>query len=450
VTSVVIVGGGAAGTLTAVHLLRAGAPGPLVLVEREDRLARGVAYSTTFPQHLMNVVAGNLGGISGRPDHLVEWLASRGEAVDRGDFVPRVTFGCYLSALLAEAAAASPGVLETVRASVVDIAREDDLARIALAEGRSLGAARVVLATGTPAFRDAAVAGGWPRDSSRYVRDPWAPGALGRLAPGGDVLLVGTGLTMVDVALRLVAERPGVRLVGLSRTGLLPIPHRWPQGPIDTGYQPPPAGTSLTEQARAFRAAVRAAGTMGGDARDVVDAMRPYTQAIWKGFSATEQRRALRAYTRVWAINRNRMAPVAWEWIGELRRQGVLTIVAGTPVAVTETAAGLDVAVRHRGATDSVVMRFDAAVNCIGPGDSPFGDGDPLYDQLHGRGLARQHPLGLGLDTTDGGAVRNAAGAAQPWLSTLGWMRRGELWESVAIPELRDQAAEIAERVVSR
>jgi uncharacterized NAD(P)/FAD-binding protein YdhS len=263
------------------------------------------------------------------------------------------------------------------------------------------------------------------------------------------VLLVGTGLTMVDVALRLVDERPGVRLVGLSRTGLLPIPHRWPQGPIDIGYQPPPAGTSLAEQRRAFRAAERAAGSVGGDARDVVDAMRPHTQAIWKGFSEAEQRRALRAYTRVWAINRNRMAPSAWEWIEELRQRGVLTIIAATPVAVTETASGLNVTVRRRETGDAEVMQFDAAVNCIGPGDSPFGAGNPLYDRLLERGLVRPHPLGLGLDTGTGGAVRTARGELSPALFTIGWMRRGELWESVAIPELRDQAAELAERLTA-
>ncbi len=441
-TSVAIVGGGAAGTFTAVHLLRAGAPGRIVVVEREDRLARGVAYSTTFPQHLMNVAASNLGGIAGRPGHLREWLEARDEPVGPGDFVPRMTFGRYLTDLLDQAAA--PGVLETVRGAVVDIERSDARARLALAGGGVIEAAHVVLATGTPTSRDVAVAGGWPEGSARYVRDPWVPAALGRLAPGRDVLLVGTGLTMVDVALRLVHERPGVRLVGLSRTGLLPIPHRWPQGPVELGHRPPPPGTSLRVQARAFRTAVRAAAAVGGDARDVVDAMRPHTQAIWKGFSDGDRRRALRAYTRVWAINRNRMAPAAWEWIEQLRARGSLAIVAGAPVAVAADGEGLTVTVRRRGAAADEVMRFDAAVNCVGPADSPFGAGDQLYDRLLERGVARPDPLGLGLDTGDGGAVRDAQGTPQPWLRTLGWMRRGELWESVAIAELRDQAAEIA------
>jgi uncharacterized NAD(P)/FAD-binding protein YdhS len=446
-TSVAIVGGGAAGTFTAVHLLQAGAAGRVVLVEREDRLARGVAYSTTFPQHLMNVVASNLGGIAGRPGHLREWLAQHGEPVGAGDFVPRMTFGRYLSDLLAQSAAAAPGVLESVRGAAVDVERSAGRARVALAGGGAIESAHVVLATGTPTSRDVAVAGGWPADPARYVRDPWVPAALGRLAPGGDVLLVGTGLTMVDVALRLVQERPRVRLVGLSRTGLLPIPHRWPQGPVELGYRPPPPGTSLRAQARAFRAAVSAAAGRGGDARDVVDAMRPYTQAIWKGFSDDDRRRALRAYTRVWAINRNRMAPAAWDWIEQLRARGSLAIVAGSPVAVAPAGEGLAVTVRRRGADADEVMRFDAVVNCVGPADSPFGAGDPLYDRLLERGLARPHPLGLGLDTGAGGAVCDAEGTPQPWLRTLGWMRRGELWESVAIAELRDQAAEIARGV---
>jgi uncharacterized NAD(P)/FAD-binding protein YdhS len=446
--SVVIVGGGAAGTFTAVHLLRAGARGPVVLVERDDRLARGVAYSTTFPRHLMNVVAANLGGISGRPEHLMEWLADQGEPVGRGDFVSRVTFGRYLTDLLAQADAAAPGVLRTVRGSATRVVREDGRARVALADGSALEAGHVVLATGTPTSRDVPLAGGWPDDPGRYVRDPWVSGALDRLAPGDDVLLVGTGLTMVDVALRLAAERPDVRMVGVSRTGLLPIPHRWPQGPVDTGYRPPPPGTSLAAQARAFRAAVGAAEALGGDARDVVDAMRPHTQAIWRGFTDADRRRALRAYTRVWAINRNRMAPAAWGWIGDLRERGTLAIAAATPLAAEADGDGLAVTLRRRGTGAAEVMRFDAAVNCIGPADSPFGAGDPLYDGLREQGLARPHPLGLGLDTA-AGAVCDADGAPQPWLSTLGWMRRGELWESVAIAELRDQAAAIAGRVVS-
>ncbi len=431
-----------------MHALHAGAAGPIVIVERADRLARGVAYSTTFPDHLLNVVASNLGGLAGRPGHFRDWLATRGEPAAAGAFLPRMVFGRYLTDLLREASDAHPGVLTTIRAEAVGLAPAGGGMRVELSGGGVLPARRVLLATGTPAAPDVPLQSGrWPHGSPAYVSDPWSEGALEGLRAGNDVLLIGTGLTTVDVALRLVQARPEVRLVAVSRTGLLPVPHRWPEGPIALGYDPPPPGTSLHEQVRAFRAATVAARTRGGDARDVVDAMRPHTQAIWKGFTRDEQRRFLGAYTRFWAINRNRMAPAAAGWLESLRAAGRLTIVTGALVAAQDAGGRLRVTLRRRGEAATETLEFDAAVNCVGPADAPFGAGSPLYDRLLADGLVGPHPLGLGLDTGAGGAVRSAAGELSPALFTIGWMRRGELWESVAIPELRDQSAELADRL---
>ncbi len=257
------------------------------------------------------------------------------------------------------------------------------------------------------------------------------------------MLLIGAGLTMVDIALRLSELRPSVRLVVVSRTGLLPVTHRWPEGAIDVGYRPPPAGTTLREQARAFRAATVAAREKGADMRDVVDAMRPYTQAIWQGLPDADRLRFLRRYARFWLINRSRMAPAASGWIEELREDGRLRIVAAAIASVEEDGGGLVVRVRPRSGGAVETLHVDAAVNCAGPADSPFAAGSPLYRSLVDGGLARPHRLGLGLDTGPGGAVRDADGRLSETLYTIGWLRRGELWESLAIPELRDQAAEL-------
>ena len=180
-----------------------------------------------------------------------------------------------------------------------------------------------------------------------------------------------------------------MRLVAVSRTGLLPVPHRWPEGPIALGYQPPAPGTSLHAQVRAFRAATVASRARGGDARDVVDALRPHTHAIWQGFSRAEQRRFLGAYTRFWAINRNRMAPAAAGWVESLRASGQLAIVTGAVVAAESAGGRLRVTLRRRGETAADVREFDAAVNCVGPADAPFGAGSPLYDRLLADGLVR-------------------------------------------------------------
>jgi len=443
---VAIIGGGAAGTLTAVHLLRTGAPVRIAIVERSDRLGRGVAYSTTNPRHLMNVPASTIGGLSGRPGHLVEWCAEQGEPVDGRAFVGRPLFGRYLVALLRDAIAAAPIPPLELHDEAVAVAAADGRMRVALAGGTQLDAARVVLATGTPPATDLPLASGaWPADPARYLTDPWVPGALERLA-GDDILLLGAGLTTVDVALRLSELRPSVRLVAVSRTGLLPVTHRWPEGVIDVGYRPPPPGTTLREQARAFRAATVAAEERGADMRDVVDAMRPHTQAVWQGLSDVDRRRFLRRYARYWLINRSRMAPAASEWIDELRRDGRLRYAAAAVVSVGEEGRRLAVGLRPRGGGAVETLRVDAIVNGAGPADSPFRGDSPLYRSLQDAGLARPHRLGLGIDTGHGGAVLDADGRPSATLYTIGWLRRGELWESLAIPELRDQAAALAAR----
>jgi uncharacterized NAD(P)/FAD-binding protein YdhS len=390
------------------------------------------------------VPASGMGGLAGRPGHLVEWCAAQGEPVEGAAFVSRPLFGRYLVALLRDAIAGAAVAPLAVRDDAVAVSRSGGRLRVALAGGGEIDAARVVLATGTPPAADLPLpAGGWPRDPARYLTDPWALGALEALA-GDDILLLGTGLTTVDVALRLSEQRPSARIVAISRTGLLPVTHRWPDGAIEIGYRPPPPGTTLREQARAFRAAVAAARAQGADMRDVVDAMRPHTQGIWGGLPDADRRRFLRRYARYWLIHRSRMAPAASGWLQELRDAARLRIVAAAIASVADDGDGPAVRLRPRGGGAVETLRVDAIVNCAGPADSPFAGDSPLYRSLRAAGLARPHPLGLGMDTGPGGAVLAADGRPSGLLYTLGWLRRGELWESIAIPELRDQAGELA------
>jgi uncharacterized NAD(P)/FAD-binding protein YdhS len=445
---VAIIGGGAAGTFTAVHLLRTGRPLRLAIVERTDRLGRGIAYGTTNPRHLMNVPASGMGGLAGRPGHLVEWCAAQGEPVEGTAFVSRPLFGRYLVALLRDAIAAAAIPPLELRDEAVAVSPSAGRLRVRLASGGEIDAGRVVLATGTPPAADLPLpAGSWPRDPARYLTDPWAPGALEALA-GDDILLLGTGLTTVDVALRLTELRPAARLVAVSRTGLLPVTHRWPEGAIEIDYRPPQPGATLREQARAFRAAVAAVRPLGADMRDVVDAMRPHTQAIWQGLPDADRRRFLRRYARYWLIHRSRMAPAASGWVQELRDEGRLRIVAAAIASAGDDRGRPAVGLRPRGGGAVETLRVDAIVNCAGPADSPFTGDSPLYRSLLEAGLARPHPLGLGLDTGPGGAVLGADGRPSGTLYTIGWLRRGELWESLAIPELRDQAGELAAELV--
>jgi uncharacterized NAD(P)/FAD-binding protein YdhS len=426
-------------------MLRGAAPVRIVMIERSDRTARGVAYSTRFPQHLLNVLPATMSGLADDPDHLVRWLEDHGgESTAPPTFVPRSTYGDYLSALLRENADASPWAFEHRQAEAAGLSLAAGRVRIALGDGGHVDADRVVLAIGNLPPRSVPLqSGGWPADASRYVPDPWSPGALESLA-GGDGLLVGTGLTMIDIALRIIAARPDSKLIAISRSGLMPHVHRPSGHRPQVEFEPPPAGTPLRALAAAVRAAVLAAEQAGGDWRDVIHALRPHTQALWMGLEPDDQRRFVARYARFWDTHRHGMAPEIGARVRALRASGQLTIVAGRLRAVDEDDAELTVSAARCDTGAIASWRVGYAVNCTGPGVSIVGAGSPLLDDLRVQGLARPHPLGLGLDTGEGGALRQASGRLSTELHTLGWMRRGELWESVSIPEIRAQAAALA------
>ena len=111
--AVAVVGAGAAGTLTAIHLVdravRADRALDLILVDARPEPGRGVAYATTDRRHLLNVPAGGMSALPDDPGHLVDWLRAHGHAdVTPADFVPRADYGRFLQDTLAEAVRTAP------------------------------------------------------------------------------------------------------------------------------------------------------------------------------------------------------------------------------------------------------------------------------------------------------------------------------------------------------
>ena len=67
-----------------------------------------------------------------------------------------------------------------------------------------------------------------------------------------------------------------------------------------------------------------------------------------------------------------------------------------------------------------------------------------LLQNLFKRGLVTAGPLGAGFHCSQDGAVIDAGGRASEIIFNLGPGRLGDLLESIAIPEIRQQAVELA------
>lgn len=459
---IAIVGAGFSGTLLASQLLRqAQQPLHLLWIERSGRFGPGVAYGTEDPGHLLNVSAGAMSAWPDDPGHLLRWLdlnraalADRlPAALDASSFLPRQIYGFYLQSILEEAACLNPGhgSLQRLSAELIDLeplAADGSLAptsskgfRLHFDGHPPLLADQVVLAWGNSALP--------PRPHpSHAIHHGWATDATAGLAPEASVALLGTGLTMVDMVVSL--QRQGHRgpIVALSRHGYRPNAHRRVE-PLGPWLDPSQAPTTALALWRRIRERVAQAHRQGQDWRAVIDGLRPATQQLWARLDQRERRRFLRHGAAVWDVHRHRIAPELDALLEDLQSNGRLRILPARLLAHSSEDAGLRLWIRRRGATAWEVLRVDRLILCTGiPLDYACGD-DTLVTRLRERGLLQSDALGLGAQCDPGGALLDAVGQPRPDLHTLGTPRKGQLWECIAVPELRLQARDLARRLLA-
>jgi uncharacterized NAD(P)/FAD-binding protein YdhS len=454
--TVVVVGAGFSGTMTAVHLLRSriGAPLRLVLIDRRGPAGRGVAYGTRLEAHRLNVPTAAMSALPDDPESFLRFARRRDPAVIGGSFLPRRLYGEYLEHTLSAAEAEAPATTRLDR--IVDDVCGIDIDRAApgmvvrLGRGDAQRADRVVLALGnsppaipptrTPAFYA----------SARYVRDPWAPGALTDVRSDDRVLLIGAGLTMVDVVLDLEARGVTAQIHVVSRRGLLPQSHRSPAVAPTREHLPPgldhePA--TAIGYLRAVRRHVRRLAPLGIDWREVIGALRPATPDLWRALDDRERSRFLRHARPFWEAHRHRAAPAAWERVEALRAAGRVVVRAGRILQYAERADGVDALVQARGGRTAECLSVTRVINCTGPAGDLSAVEDPLWHALLAAGMLRPDRHRLGVETAPDGTLLDHKGAPIPNFYYVGPLLRATHWEATAVPELRCHAARVAEHV---
>jgi uncharacterized NAD(P)/FAD-binding protein YdhS len=461
--TVAVVGAGAAGTLVALHLTRTAARRStgldIVLVDPVDRRAQGVAFGTPDEQHLLNVPASGMTALPEEPGHFAAWRQRDAQELDPDaqtspyDFAPRRQWARYLDETLEEARHASFGEigLRHVRQQVVGVRRTSTGVSLRTAAGGEIVADAVVVASGLPAAGSS-----WAPDSLAsspfFVADPWARGALDvvrrdRTGPA-DVLLVGTGLTMVDVVFSLTdpGSRPDRVVHATSRNGRLPQVHA-PQLQLAAIPDITEWGTSLDEVRTAVERHVAEVRTTAGDWRPALDGLRFRVQELWGRLSDADKERFLAEDAGRWNTVRHRMAPTSAVRLDTLQAEDRLRIGTGRVVGAEPLPTGGLRVELDDGSTRDVGW----VVNCTGPQSDLRLLGNPVLDDLlrerGGAALASIDVAGLGVRTENGRLIASDGETDAP-LWTLGALRRGELWETTAIPEIRLQAASVARAVL--
>ncbi|ONG51620.1 hypothetical protein BKE38_15835 [Pseudoroseomonas deserti] len=428
---VAIIGGGFAGTALALQL----AGKAEVTLFEPGPVGPGLAYGTAEPAHLLNVPAAGMSPFPDRPSDFADWLAAQPDAppppAEGPRFAPRRLYGRYLQALWS----ASPA--RHVPRGVASVTQaEGGGFRVTDTAGEVLEVDRVVLAVG--GF--AAEAGAPPH----LAGDPWNPAALEGLDPQAPLLLVGLGLTMVDVLLALRDRGHVGPVTAISRHGWLPLSHV-------AGAFPPPWPMTLAEgEAPGVRAAFRwlrvevaRAAAAGQPWQAVIDGVRPLVQRIWRGWDLSERRRFLRHARSAWNLHRHRLAPEASARIEDELASGGLRPVAARLAGWRVAGQGVEAVLRHRDGREEV-LPVARIILCTGPeGGRAWREAAPVAGLL-AKGLLAEDALGLGLAVSPEGVALDTAGRPVAGIDVLGPLTRGALWEITAVPDIRVQAAALA------
>jgi uncharacterized NAD(P)/FAD-binding protein YdhS len=263
------------------------------------------------------------------------------------------------------------------------------------------------------------------------------------------VLILGTGLTMVDQVLALCHAGHRGPITAMSRRGLIPHVHRRaaPRR-IDPGEVP--FGASAATLLRWLRSLARRIKADGGDWRSAVDAVRPFTQQLWQRLSLESRRRFLRHARAWWDVHRHRMAPEIELRLVELIAEGRLRIVAGKICTVTSSGPIAVVTWRRRGTDAIETMEVARIIDCTGITSDPLQTANPVLLSLLRQGLLRADPLRIGIDVSDDCAIVDRSGKPSERLFAVGPLTRGAFWEVVAVPDIRVQCAALARRLTSR
>lgn len=442
---VIIIGGGASGTLLACHLLREPLPDLRVtLIEPRDELGPGIAFSSPSSNHLLNVAAANMGAFADEPRHFWHWLVRNGMLPASGDaepffFAPRALYGTYLRSLIEPHLTGDdrPGRLSIVKGTCVDVAERPSGVEVRLEDGTSVLGHVAVLATGHEE----------PRQDGCHV-SPWVSPSVAGVDPDATVLILGTGLTMVDYVLSLLDVQHRGPIVAMSRRGLLPQAHRRVK-PLIIDAADVPFGTDVSYFMHWLRETIAWAQERGDDWRSVIDGVRPHTQRIWQSFSESSKRRFLTHARAWWDVHRHRMPAEVDARIKAALATDRVQLIAAKVVATEPRGDGARVRYRRRGARQEEVLDVDHIVSCTGIVTNPSETKNPLLRALFASGRARVDPLCIGLDVTTDGALIDRDGHPSSRLFAVGPVTRAAFWEIVAVPDIRTQCARLARRILN-
>ncbi|WCT12966.1 FAD/NAD(P)-binding protein [Mucilaginibacter jinjuensis] len=457
--TIAIVGGGFAGTMTAVHLMQqADFPLNIILINNRFPLIKGIAYATPYTEHLLNVPVSSISAFSQHTDHFFNWLQQHNDFKDvpaetlKNSFAPRKVYAEYLNTVWTTTLEnkSERVIFQLVEDEVINVISNNKGFDIELKNAASIKADYVVLATGNAIPKNIPIADNSFYDSKLYFKNPWDDTCMQDLKSERDILIIGNSLTMIDAVISLQSK-------GFSKKIYTMSPHGFAIMPDAT--VPPYDVDILSEISRPYRLYdlvkvinkhIKRCEREGISKVAVVNSIRYQLQNIWFDFTLEDKRYFLKRVSSIWNAWRHRTPAGMYERISKLINSGKLTPITGRLLSLIEKDGYVEATIKDKKASKEITLDVERVINCTGSQIDVNLPGS-LLNTLYIKGLIDADPLKISLNAD---AVTNRvidrSGNISPNMYTLGNNMKGILWETTGVPEIRAQAENVAVKLLAQ
>ncbi|MFZ4548673.1 MAG: FAD/NAD(P)-binding protein [Bacteroidales bacterium] len=454
-----IIGGGFSGTMLAVHLIHKSKEAfRICLIDKSDSLNLGVAYKPNSKSQILNVIASKMSAFPDKPDHFLDWTMRGNEFKEKdknliaNSFLSRQLYGEYLKEVWAEAveiAELKNISVELIDGLVIDLEINPQKVTLTLDCNEKIEVGKCVIASGNHQPGNLKIKNPFFCSSKTYFRNPWLPEAVSLPESSEPILIIGSGLTMVDTVLGLIEQGFKGDIFSISPNGLDILPHRHIGIKYSKLSDELPETISLYDLVKLVHKHIKLVGEYGFSAEPVIDSIRPFTARIWRNFSEKEKASFVSRLKHLWNVGRHRIPLHIFSKIQQLQEYGQLHCIAGKIINITETEKSCLIEFLDKNEDCLKTIETSRIINCTGPETNLENVENSFLKNCLLKGIVSQDRLKLGIRANiETFEVINSKNETQNNLYTIGSKLRGELWESIAVNELRSQAESLAQKLI--
>ncbi|MFN8576286.1 MAG: FAD/NAD(P)-binding protein [Candidatus Sericytochromatia bacterium] len=451
--AIAIIGAGFCGTITAVNLIKYSTePIKIFLIESRKEFAKGVAYSTSNLLHLLNVRASGMSAFDDEPEHFLKWLKNNNDNplisnnINENDFISRSIYGLYLKSILDEykSIAIDKNIkLIEINDKAINVIKKEQNIVINFENNSEILVDKLLIATGNYKPRNINIKDNNFYENNSYYQDPWGSNIFENYNELENILLIGSGLTMVDLVLSFYQRKHKGLIYVISPHGYLPQSHKEVskyKNFLDENNLP----TTALKAFKIIKNEIREAKKNNIDWRSVIDSIRPFNQRIWLNFSLYEKKSFMSHLRHRWGVLRHRMAPEIANIFDELINKHQIKVYAGKIHELVYRDNNINVLFTDKKSKCTNTLTVSKVINCTGPEADILKIDDLLIKNLINNGIIKPDEMNLGIDSIIDGNIINKDNIIEENIYTIGTNLKGLLWESTAVPELRKQTYKIA------